>query len=207
MCIGDSAWFARSPAGLPLVDETLQRALGFYRRESLLAIGFALATLALFAAARFTRAPRRRLESAAISLVPLPLWPDGPSPVRSPPAPPPLTPPVAGGLRAGIWTEVVQVVWMLGGALMTIGYVAINTASTPADWYELVVTKHSTKQLEWFSFDPFTRSTIFTVALNMFVWHICTHIGNQMTVQRYFSAGSLAAARKSFVVGLSLIHI
>lgn len=108
---------------------------------------------------------------------------------------------VAGGLRAVIWTDVVQVVLMLGGALMTIGYVAVQTSSTPADWYELVVTKHSTKQLEWYSFDPFTRSTILTVALNMFVWHICTHIGNQMTVQRYFSSGSLAAARKSFVVG------
>ena len=80
------AWFARSHAGLPLVDETLQRALGFYRRESLLAIGFALATLALFAAARFTRAPRRRLESAAIALVALELWTYGHALVRTLPA-------------------------------------------------------------------------------------------------------------------------
>ena len=37
---------------------------------------------------------------------------------------------VAGGLRAVIWTDVVQVVLMLGGALMTIVYVALETSST-----------------------------------------------------------------------------
>ncbi|MCE9604808.1 MAG: sodium/solute symporter [Planctomycetia bacterium] len=108
---------------------------------------------------------------------------------------------VAGGLRAVIWTDVVQVVLMLGGALMTLIYVAVQTSSTPADWYALVVQRHATKQLEWFSVDPFTRSTILTVAASMFVWHVCTHVSNQMTVQRYFSAGSLTAARRSFVVG------
>jgi len=38
-----------------------------------------------------------------------------------------------------------------------------------------------------------------TVALNMCVWHICTHTANQMTVQRYFSTSNAAAARRSFV--------
>jgi SSS family solute:Na+ symporter len=108
---------------------------------------------------------------------------------------------VAGGLRAVIWTDVVQVILMLGGAIAAVVYVALQTGSTPADWYDLVVTQSSTKTLAWFSADPFTRSTIITVALNMFVWHVCTHVGNQMTVQRYFSAGSLAGARRSFVVG------
>ncbi|MBN8628410.1 MAG: hypothetical protein J0M17_23270, partial [Planctomycetes bacterium] len=108
---------------------------------------------------------------------------------------------VAGGLRAVIWTDVVQVILMLGGAIAAVVYVALQTGSTPSDWYDLVVTQSSTKTLAWFSADPFTRSTIITVALNMFVWHVCTHVGNQMTVQRYFSAGSAARARRSFVVG------
>ena len=108
---------------------------------------------------------------------------------------------VAGGLRAVIWTDVVQVALMLGGALMTMIYVAVRTDSGPHEWWDAVVTRGATRTLAWFSPSPFTRSTIFTVAVSMFVWHVCTHIGNQMTVQRYFSAGSLAAARKSFVVG------
>lgn len=108
---------------------------------------------------------------------------------------------VAGGLRAVIWTDVVQVVLMLGGALMTIIYVAVQTSSGVGDWYQTVVTNHSTNTLKFFDHNPFTRSTIFTVACSMFVWHVCTHLGNQMTVQRYFSTGSTQAARRSFVVG------
>jgi SSS family solute:Na+ symporter len=108
---------------------------------------------------------------------------------------------VAGGLRAVIWTDVVQVALMLGGAIMTIVYVAVETDSTPAAWYATVVTEHATKTLSFFDLNPFTRSTIFSVACSMFVWHVCTHLGNQMTVQRYFSTGSTTAARRSFVVG------
>lgn len=106
-----------------------------------------------------------------------------------------------GGFRAVIWTDVVQVALMLGGAIMTIVYVAVETSSGPGDWYRTVVTNHATKTLPFFPENAFTRSTIFTVAVSMFVWHVCTHLGNQMTVQRYFSTGSTAAARKSFVVG------
>jgi SSS family solute:Na+ symporter len=90
---------------------------------------------------------------------------------------------------------------MLGGAIMTIVYVALQTDSGPADWYHTVVTGHATKTLKFFDHNPFTRSTILTVAVSMFVWHVCTHLGNQMTVQRYFSTGSTKDARRSFVVG------
>jgi SSS family solute:Na+ symporter len=45
-----------------------------------------------------------------------------------------------------------------------------------------------------------------TVALHMFVWHICTYTANQMTVQRYFSTVDVRAARRSFVVA-SLVGV
>jgi Na+/proline symporter len=108
---------------------------------------------------------------------------------------------VAGGLRAVIWTDVVQVVLMLGGAIMTMIVVAVETGSTPGDWYAAVAAPNATGSLKWFSWNPFERSTILTVALSMFTWHVCTHTANQMTVQRYFSAGTLQGARRSFVVG------
>jgi len=108
---------------------------------------------------------------------------------------------VAGGFRAVIWTDVVQVVLMLGGALMTMTFVAVETQSTPGDWYQAVAAPEATGSLKWFSLDPYERSTIVTIALSMFTWHVCTHTGNQMTMQRYFSAGTLQGARRSFVVG------
>jgi len=111
---------------------------------------------------------------------------------------------VMGGMRAVVWTDVAQVLCMLGGALCCIGYVAVQTSSGLTDWYQTAVTyaaAHSSAQpgLAVFSLDPFVRATVFTVALHMFVWHVCTHVSNQMTVQRYFSTSNLRAARRSFV--------
>jgi SSS family solute:Na+ symporter len=112
---------------------------------------------------------------------------------------------IMGGLRAVIWTDVAQVFILIGGGLVTIGYIALTTDTFIADWFA-----DSQRQLSQsgvahpmplFSFDPTVRATVLTVALHMFVWHVCTHTGNQMTVQRYFATTDLKAALKSFVTG------
>jgi SSS family solute:Na+ symporter len=106
-----------------------------------------------------------------------------------------------GGLRAVIWTDVIQVVLLVGGAVFAIAFVAWKTSSTPPLWYETLTTEASLQQLQWFSLNPLTRATIMTVAIHMFVWHICTHTANQMTVQRYLSTSDVKSARRSFVTG------
>ncbi len=83
---GIVASFAGSHSGLPPSGETLARTLQFYRRESLLATGFTLATLALFALALWRRTPRRALEGAALVLVALELWTYGQPLLRTLPA-------------------------------------------------------------------------------------------------------------------------
>ena len=61
------------------------------------------------------------------------------------------------------------------------------------------------------SFTLAVRATVKTVAIHMCVWHVCTHLSNQMTVQRYFSTTDTATARRSFVtaslfgVGINLM--
>ncbi|MEO8496621.1 MAG: hypothetical protein ABI614_16255, partial [Planctomycetota bacterium] len=110
-----------------------------------------------------------------------------------------------GGLRAVIWTDVVQVMLLIGGGLLTIGYVAVTTGTWLPDWYQ-AANRHlsdtsATHALPLFSFDPFVRATVVTVAFNMCIWHVCTHVGNQMTVQRYFSTYDMKSARRSFVTG------
>jgi SSS family solute:Na+ symporter len=110
-----------------------------------------------------------------------------------------------GGLRAVIWTDVVQVILLIGGGLFTIGFVAVTTGTWLPDWYQ-AATRHLTStnaahSLPLFSFDPFVRATVVTVAFNMCIWHVCTHVGNQMTVQRYFSTNDMKSARRSFVTG------
>lgn len=106
---------------------------------------------------------------------------------------------VLGGLRAVIWTDVCQVVLLIGGASFAVIYVAMQTGSGPAEWYR-AVTEGANKQPIFVSLDPRVRATILTVAVHMFVWHVCTHTANQMTVQRYFSTADTRAARRSFVV-------
>jgi SSS family solute:Na+ symporter len=110
-----------------------------------------------------------------------------------------------GGLRAVIWTDVIQVALLIGGGLFVIGFVMVTTRTWVPQWYEAAAL-HLTQikqpeTLPWFSFDPTVRATVVTVAVNMCIWHVCTHTANQMTVQRYFSTSDMRAARRSFVTG------
>lgn len=129
-----------------------------------------------------------------------------------------------GGLRAVIWTDVIQVALLIGGALFAVGFVAVKTKSGFFDWMETTTSylkSQDHEALPVFSLDPRVRVTVFTVALHMCIWHVCTHLSNQMTVQRYFSTTDAKSARRSFVtasllnvginlllvlVGLALVH-
>lgn len=119
-----------------------------------------------------------------------------------------------GGLKAVVWTDVVQVLLLLGGGLFAIGYVAWTTGTWLPEWYHaagewlqrapaanLAAGQSRPSPAAFFDSSPFVRSTIVTVAISMCVWHICTHAGNQMTLQRYFSTKDMKAARRSFITG------
>jgi SSS family solute:Na+ symporter len=113
-----------------------------------------------------------------------------------------------GGLRAVIWTDVVQVALLVGGALVCVLYVGYATGAWLPQWYDAVrshmaANKHA-EHIPWFSLDPTVRATVFTVAVNMAVWHVCTHTANQMTVQRYYSTSDVWGARRSFLTGAIL---
>jgi SSS family solute:Na+ symporter len=112
---------------------------------------------------------------------------------------------MAGGMRAVIWKEVLQVLLMLGGCLVCMGYVTwVSNGSWLPDWVEAandyLRREGRTGNQQFFSLDPHHRISIFGFGLMMFVWNLCTHLGNQMVVQRYFSSADLRAARRSFVV-------
>jgi solute:Na+ symporter, SSS family len=110
-----------------------------------------------------------------------------------------------GGLRAVIWTDVVQVALLVGGGLFAIGYVAYATGTFLPEWLDAtrahLAANQQAERIPWFSLDPTMRVTVVTVALNMAVWHVCTHTANQMTVQRYYSTRDVRAARRSFLTG------
>ncbi|MFT4556184.1 MAG: SSS family solute:Na+ symporter, partial [Planctomycetaceae bacterium] len=104
-----------------------------------------------------------------------------------------------GGLRAVVWTDVVQFFVLLGGAIFTIGTVAWTTGTGPSDWIAFS-SQYKHEQVEWFDWDVGNRSTIFSIAIGMVFWTACTHGANQVALQRYFSVRDEAAARRSFLV-------
>ena len=104
-----------------------------------------------------------------------------------------------GGIRAVVWTDVVQFFILMGGALFTMGYVAVATDSGVGDWLAVSQTyKHET--VEYFDWDIGNRSTVFSIALGMVFWFICTHGANQVALQRYFTVSGVWPARRSYLV-------
>ncbi len=106
-----------------------------------------------------------------------------------------------GGIRAVIWTDVLQFLMLFGGTWLVLGYVFWTTGTGPTYWWSNVaahVPRHTSPPL--FSLDVTVRMTAVTAMLSMFFWTICTHGSDQVVLQRYFSTSSLGAARRSYVV-------
>lgn len=108
-----------------------------------------------------------------------------------------------GGIQAMIWVDVLQFLLMLAGVVLTIGYVAYATGSGPLAWWDIltrVAPVHT--QVPVFSLDLTVRITLVNALLYNFFWTICTHGSDQVVLQRYFSTGSLAAARRSYLINV-----
>ena len=108
-----------------------------------------------------------------------------------------------GGIRAVIWTDVLQSAMLFGGTFMVLFYVIWATGTGPTHWWSTVTAhtpKHTSPPL--FSLDLTVRMTIVTAMLHTFFWTVCTHGSDQVVLQRYFSTASLKAARRSYVVNM-----
>ena len=116
-----------------------------------------------------------------------------------------------GGIRAVVWTDVIQFFVLIGGALFTMAYIAWNTGSGIGDWLVASRAYEHRESVEWFSWDVGNRSTVFFIAVGMVFWITCTHGANQVALQRYFTVKNIWEARKSYLVsalasfGLSVI--
>ncbi|HEX3655098.1 MAG TPA: hypothetical protein VHV55_04800 [Pirellulales bacterium] len=108
-----------------------------------------------------------------------------------------------GGMRAVIWTDVLQSFMLFGGAGLIVGYVMWTTGAGPSQWWDRASqfsSGHTSPP--WFSFDPTVRITVFTSIIMSFTWNICTHGSDQVVLQRYFTTDSLASASKSYIVSV-----
>ncbi|GAA5221873.1 sodium:solute symporter family transporter [Membranihabitans marinus] len=103
-----------------------------------------------------------------------------------------------GGLKAVLVTDVIQFFILLLGAVMTIGMVAFKfggvTNLIPDAWSD------NWETIDFISFDPYVRLTIFFALINTITWWVCTTGSDQMAIQRFLSTKDLKAARQSFMV-------
>ncbi len=107
------------------------------------------------------------------------------------------------GSEALIWVDVLQCLLLLAGVLLAIGYVILIDHTGPADWWRIAAGHgQSHTKVEWFPKDITTRFTVVTALINTFFWTICTHGSDQVVLQRYFTTGSVKAARRSYFINM-----
>ncbi|MDA0832149.1 MAG: hypothetical protein O2955_00345 [Planctomycetota bacterium] len=100
-----------------------------------------------------------------------------------------------GGIKAVIWTDVMQFICLFIGAVFTVVIIAMRTDSGPVDWItDITSASHAFPPIA--SWNLAERTTVLWVVLGGVIWHICTHCSDQVALQRYFTTESAAAARK-----------
>lgn len=104
-----------------------------------------------------------------------------------------------GGMRAVVWTDVVQTFVLLGGALVALALITWNLGGVQAWWPTAWAPNWDPPKL---GYDPHARVTLFGAVLAMFSWHVCTAGSDQMAIQRYLSTRDVYSARRMFNVSL-----
>lgn len=100
-----------------------------------------------------------------------------------------------GGIEAVIWTDVLQVVILMGGSLLAIFWILFQGDVSLAQAYDLAVENQKFNIINW-DFD-FTSSTIWVVLLGGLASSLITQGTDQTIVQRYLTSNSVKDARKT----------
>src|SRR5499427_2267607 len=103
-----------------------------------------------------------------------------------------------GGMKAVIWTDVIQFSVYISGALVAL---TILAGKLPGGWSELFQSAHSAGkfQLLDFSFDLTRPFTFWAGLIGGMVLNTATHGADQLMVQRYLSARSQRQAAAALI--------
>ena len=104
-----------------------------------------------------------------------------------------------GGLRAVVWTDVLQSLILFAGAAVAIVAVTVYLGGFSA-WWPTHWQPHWTEPV---LYDPNVRVTFLGAVVATFVWYVSTAGSDQMAVQRYLATRDAQSARR--VLNTSLI--
>lgn len=102
----------------------------------------------------------------------------------------------AGGFRMVVYSDNIQLLILLSGALIVPWVVFRSLGSGPVEWWS-IMSRAGHADLQIFSVDPTVRITLVGIILTRFFWTICTHGSDQVAVQRYLSTPSVGTARRT----------
>ena len=100
-----------------------------------------------------------------------------------------------GGIEAVIWTDVVQVFVLLGGALLSLAVLALNVEGGIAGIVGAGMEYDKFHMFNW-TWD-WTTSAVWVVIVGNFFNNLVPYTSDQAVVQRYFTTGDEKAAAKS----------
>lgn len=107
-----------------------------------------------------------------------------------------------GGIEAVVWTDALQVVILLGGAIFAIFHIV---AQIPGGWSETMTIAIDCSKLNLgdCSFD-FTNPTVWTVLIATCFTNLTMYGTDQSMVQRYLTTSSMKSAQKSVLTNALL---
>jgi sodium-coupled monocarboxylate transporter 8/12 len=107
-----------------------------------------------------------------------------------------------GGMRAVIWTDVMQLVVLFGGQL---AIAIIATSRVPGGLSRVIELGHEGGRFDLsLSPDPTVRLTLWGLIIGAAFMHLVQMATDQVSVQRYLSATSLRVARRGLWLKLAL---
>ncbi len=107
-----------------------------------------------------------------------------------------------GGLKAVVITDLMQTILLYGGALLVIGTVTWKLGGFgwfPTEWKGDIWDHQPV-----FSLDPSTRVTVAGSVISVFLWLVCTSMGDQVSVQRFMATENVRAARRAIATQLTI---
>ncbi|MGX5820314.1 sodium:solute symporter family transporter [Chitinophaga lutea] len=110
---------------------------------------------------------------------------------------------VMGGIEAVVWTEVMQVFVLLGGALVSYFYMAYHTDGGVSGMMQEAwqADKLRVANLGWSMSEP----VLWVVVVGAFLTNIVTYTSDQVVVQRYLTTSSEKEARRSIYTNALMV--
>ena len=104
-----------------------------------------------------------------------------------------------GGIEAVIWTDVAQVVVLLGGALLCLIMIPLQLPYTLGEQWQLLQANHKLELIN--STFSLTEPTLWVVLIGGFAINVITYGADQSVVQKYLTTKDEAGSRKSLQLG------